>query len=75
MLSDRATLTTIFERGVIPPYGLFGGENGAPFKVTLQRGTERIPLSGCQNVTVGRGDIVLIETAGGGGFGSLARVN
>ena len=75
VLSDRVTLTTIFERGVIPPYGLFGGENGAPFKVTLQRGTERIPLSGCQNVTVGRGDIVLIETAGGGGFGSLARVN
>jgi N-methylhydantoinase B len=74
VLSDQVTLTTIFERGVIPPYGLFGGEDGAPFKVTLQRGAERIPLSGCQNLPLGSGDIVLIETAGGGGFGSLARM-
>ena len=74
VLSDHVTLTTIFERGVIPPYGLFGGEDGAPFKVTLQRGAERIPLSGCQNLPVGSGDIVLVETAGGGGFGSLPRM-
>jgi N-methylhydantoinase B len=48
---------------------LFGGESGAPFKVTLQRGSERIPICGCQNLSLRRGDIVLIETAGGGGFG------
>ena len=70
VLSREATLTTIFERGVTPPYGLFGGESGAPFKVTLQRGSEHVPLSGCQNTSLEFGDIVLIETAGGGGFGS-----
>jgi N-methylhydantoinase B len=70
VLCGGATLTAIFERGVIPPYGLFGGENGQPFRVTLSRGDQRIPLTGCQNLALELGDIVLIETAGGGGFGA-----
>lgn len=69
VLCDGVTLTTIFERGVVPPYGLCGGEDGERFKVTLVRGNERIPLSGCQNQPLKMGDIVLAETAGGGGFG------
>ena len=70
VLSDAVTLTTIFERGVVPPSGLFGGEPGERFKVTLIRGEERIPLSGCHNRTLSGGDVVLVETAGGGGFGA-----
>jgi N-methylhydantoinase B len=72
VLADGVTLTTIFERGVVPPYGLFGGEPGKPFRVTLIRGDERVGLSGCQNRPVAKGDIVLVETAGGGGFGARA---
>jgi len=69
LLCEQAMLTAIFERSVVPPYGLFDGQPGAPFKVTLQPGSERIPLRGCQNLPLHHGDIVLIETAGGGGFG------
>jgi N-methylhydantoinase B len=70
VLDDRVTLTTIFERGVVPPYGLHGGEDGKPFQVTLIRGSERTRLSGCANQRLQKGDIVLVETAGGGGFGT-----
>jgi len=69
VLSDDVALTTVFERGVIAPYGLCGGEDGAKFRVTLIRGDQRIALSGCQNQALKSGDIVLAETAGGGGFG------
>jgi len=70
VLSDGVALTTIFERGVVPPYGLCGGEDGERFKVTLIRGDERIALSGCHNQALKAGDIVLAETAGGGGYGA-----
>lgn len=70
VLNNSVTLTTIFERGVNPPYGLCGGENGERFKVTLIRGAERIPLSGCHNRILNRDDVVLVETASGGGFGT-----
>lgn len=68
-LADDVTLTTIFERGVNPPYGLAGGHPGSAFRVTLLRGDVRTPLPGCQNRRLKRGDIVLCETAGGGGYG------
>lgn len=71
VLGDGVSLTTVFERGVIPAYGLRGGGDGAPFKVTLIRGEDRTPLSGCQNCPLMRDDIVLVESAGGGGFGPL----
>jgi N-methylhydantoinase B len=72
VLSDEVMLTTIFERGVVAPYGLCGGEDGERFRVTLIRGHERVPLTGCQNRILSKGDIVLAETAGGGGFGTPA---
>jgi N-methylhydantoinase B len=37
VLADGLSLTTMFERRVVPPYGLMGGKAGAPFRVTLHR--------------------------------------
>ena len=56
VLGDGLTLTTMFERRVVPPYGLMGGEAGAPFRVTLHRaaGGSR-ELSGKENLTPGHG--------------------
>ena len=64
------SLTTMFERRIIPPYGLQGGENGAPFHVELvaSDGTRR-ELPGKVNVRLGKGDTVVIESSGGGGYG------
>jgi 5-oxoprolinase (ATP-hydrolysing) len=57
-------------RGPYPPYGLEGGGNGALGRNTLQRSdgtTEQ--LAGSAQLSVQRGDVLTIETPGGGGFG------
>jgi N-methylhydantoinase B len=70
ILAPEMTLTTVFERRVVPPYGLEGGEAGEPFRVTVERadGT-REELPGKANLTVHQGDMVLVESCGGGGYG------
>jgi N-methylhydantoinase B len=69
VLGDGVTLTTMFERRVIPPWGLAGGADGAPFRVTLRSADGERPVSGKQTLTLQRGDLVLVETCGGGGYG------
>ncbi|MEZ6145831.1 MAG: hydantoinase B/oxoprolinase family protein [Planctomycetaceae bacterium] len=58
-------------RGTFAPYGLSGGENGQIGRNTLRRlgADEVIDLTGCAQVEVGAGDVLTIETPGGGGFG------
>ena len=67
------TLTTMLERRLVPPYGLAGGADGAPFRVTLNPGTrgER-PVKGKETLHLAEGDLVVIETCGGGGYGAPA---
>lgn len=67
---DDISLTSMFERAVVPPYGLKGGQNGAPFAVEIvRRDGARSTLSGKQNVTLDRGDLVIVQSCGGGGYG------
>jgi 5-oxoprolinase (ATP-hydrolysing) len=60
-------------RGPHPPYGMAGGEPGALGSNRLVRsdGTET-RLAGIAQFRVGPGDILLVETPGGGGFGSCS---
>jgi len=51
------------------PYGLAGGKNGAVGSNTLIAGNESVPLPGKATLTVRPGDIVQLETPGGGGWG------
>jgi N-methylhydantoinase B len=70
VLADEMGMTTMFERRVVPPYGLQGGEPGAPFRVTLVRASgERIELPGKTHVRLARDDLVILESCGGGGYG------
>ncbi len=71
VMGDGLTLTTMFERRVVPPYGLMGGEAGAPFRVTLHRAGRRraASFSGKENLALAKGDRVVMETFGGGGYG------
>jgi N-methylhydantoinase B len=70
VLADGMSLTTMFERRIVPPYGLQGGEAGAPFRVTLHHaaGGSR-ELRGKENLSLSKGDRVVMETSGGGGYG------
>ena len=68
---DGVALTTMVERRVVPPYGLQGGEPGAPYRITLERATgEREDLPGKIHIKLAKGDLVVIETCGGGGYGA-----
>ncbi|MCE5213377.1 MAG: hydantoinase B/oxoprolinase family protein [Methanobacterium sp.] len=52
------------------PYGLFGGESGLKGHNILRRaGQESEELAWAAAFNVGKGDILIIETPGGGGFG------
>ncbi len=62
-----------FERFKVPPYGLSGGASGRPGRFYIVRDGEEHPLpSKLANHEVRPGDIVVLETAGGGGFGDPA---
>ncbi|MEW5988388.1 MAG: hydantoinase B/oxoprolinase family protein, partial [Chloroflexota bacterium] len=63
-----ATLTT--ERRARPPYGLQGGEPGACGRNTLVRAGQTTPLPGKVTLDLRPGDVLQIETPGGGGWGS-----
>ena len=70
VLGPDVTLTTMIERRIVPPYGLFGGRAAAPFRITLNPGTpgER-DIRGKETMKLAQGDLVLLETCGGGGYG------
>ena len=71
VLTDDMSLTTMFERRIIPPYGLQGGEDGAPFRVNLITADGRHKeLPGKTNIRLGNGDRVILESSGGGGYGA-----
>jgi N-methylhydantoinase B len=65
-----AQVTLLADRRIFAPYGLNGGEPGTKGRSSLiANGTER-DLPGKCNLQVNAGDIVRIETPGGGGWGT-----
>lgn len=65
-----------FERFKVPPYGLSGGAPGRPGRFYVMRdGQEHVLPSKLANHPVRQGDVVVLETAGGGGFGDPAARN
>ncbi len=66
----EAVFTANLERFKHPPYGLAGGQPGSFGRLLLLRDGERRELSSkVGNVRLRRGDIIRLETSGGGGFG------
>jgi N-methylhydantoinase B len=70
ILCEDMSVTSMFERRVVPPYGLQGGEPGAPFKVTItEKSGEKTDLPGKANIRLGINDVVTVDSCGGGGYG------
>ena len=68
----RQTMTAAIVSGnrIVPPFGLSGGQSGATGRNWLKRANGEIEiLPGCAQVEVKEGDVFVIETPGGGGFG------
>lgn len=58
-------------RRQVPPFGLCGGGDGAPGATRVERSSGEVDvLDSTASVTVAPGDVMVIETPGGGGFGS-----
>ncbi len=55
----------------VPPYGMAGGQPGATGRNAVQRNDGRISeLDACASTDMQPGDVFIIETPGGGGYGS-----
>jgi len=68
-----AQVTLLAERRKFRPWGLAGGEDGAAGRATVikaARGDERV-LAGKCSVHLEAGDVLRIETPGGGGWGEV----
>lgn len=64
-----AKVNILSERREFPPYGLEGGKPGQRGKNILIRGKTRTRLGSKASFRVEKGDKVIIETPGGGGYG------
>ncbi len=67
-----ATVSLITERRVSRPWGLAGGEPGAKGRNWVERNDGRIePLAHADRADLQAGDVFVIETPGGGGYGAI----
>ncbi|WP_339155677.1 hydantoinase B/oxoprolinase family protein [Actinomadura luteofluorescens] len=68
---EPMTVTTLCSHRRVPPYGMAGGGPGALGRQWVQRADGSVtPMEGRDSLTVGAGDVFVIETPGGGGYGT-----
>jgi len=65
----RADVTILSDRRERSPYGLLGGKPGARGRNSLLRGGRTTAISGKARFEAKVGDVLRIETPGGGGYG------
>src|SRR5262249_16382283 len=59
VLAPELTLTSMLDRRVIPPYGLAGGKDAAPFRITLNPGPRERVIRGKETVRLAANDLVV----------------
>jgi len=70
LLASSAVLSVLAERTKIPPWGLFGGKPGAKGEYYLIKANgKRVKLKSKCTVKMEKGDIFVVKTPGGGGYG------
>jgi N-methylhydantoinase B len=68
-LGEEGTLSIISDRRKFPPKGIFGGENGRLGENYLIRDGKTVNLPSKATISVKKGDLIVVETPGGGGYG------
>jgi 5-oxoprolinase (ATP-hydrolysing) len=67
---EPMTASILSNNRAVAPFGQAGGEPGKPGRNTVERADGRVEeLTHIGSVQVGEGDVFVIETPGGGGFG------
>ncbi|MEM2894135.1 MAG: hydantoinase B/oxoprolinase family protein [Candidatus Bathyarchaeia archaeon] len=70
LLAPSATLSILAERTEIPPWGLCNGKPGATGEFyIIKQNDEKIKLSSKCTVKIEKGDMFVVRTPGGGGYG------
>jgi len=71
VLAEKAELATRMENTLVAPYGVAGGRAGRTGRITLNPGTpeERELVALGDGIVLKRGDLLRLETCGGGGWG------
>jgi N-methylhydantoinase B len=72
ILEDDVNFAIYADRFTISPYGLFGGTDAHTGRGELLRNGKIIPIKSKDAMTLQKGDILTIFTAGGGGYGHPA---
>jgi N-methylhydantoinase B len=72
LLTD-ARVAVLSDRRRTRPYGLDGGEPGQPGRSLIISDGDTTVLAGKQSIQARRGDVIRIESPGGGGHGSAPR--
>jgi N-methylhydantoinase B len=77
LVDGEARYSVLSDRAVLPPFGVGGAGPAAPVRVSVRRGGVEIEFATPGKVTghaIAAGDVVVMQSAGGGGFGDpLAR--
>ncbi|MEU1627568.1 hydantoinase B/oxoprolinase family protein [Streptomyces sp. NPDC020096] len=68
---EAMTVSTLSGHRRVPPYGLAGGAPGSLGANRVERADGTVTrMGGCDSVDVRPGDVLVVETPGGGGYGS-----
>jgi 5-oxoprolinase (ATP-hydrolysing) len=68
---EPMTVSTLSGHRRVAPYGLAGGSSGALGRNWIERSDGSVvELAGCDSADVAPGDVLVIETPGGGGYGN-----
>ncbi|MDC0769753.1 hydantoinase B/oxoprolinase family protein [Streptomyces sp. HD] len=71
---EPMTVSTLSQHRRVPPYGMAGGEPGALGANRVERADGTVTaLAGSDSTDVAPGDVLVIETPGGGGYGPPSR--
>ncbi|MFI6349781.1 hydantoinase B/oxoprolinase family protein [Streptomyces sp. NPDC050560] len=68
---EPMTVSTLSQHRRVPPYGMAGGAPGALGSGRVERADGTVTaLAGSDSAEVGPGDVLVVETPGGGGYGT-----
>ncbi|MCX5556075.1 hydantoinase B/oxoprolinase family protein [Streptomyces sp. NBC_00038] len=71
---EPMTVSTLSQHRRVPPYGMAGGDPGALGANRVERADGTVTeLGGSDTADVGPGDVLVIQTPGGGGYGPPPR--
>ncbi len=72
---EPMTMVVVASRRDVAPFGLAGGADGAPGRQWVERADGSVTeMGGRDRAEIGVGDVFVIETPGGGGFGASSQV-